>query len=420
MNRTEADFDSEVRANLRRNFSAHLVHGLFGQTGFRLIQAPTLIPSYLYALSGSEWVVGVARAAQALGQGLTPIFGATLIEHRRRVLPVGFAIGMLMRLQILGIALAGFYLSPELNVVTTCIFLGLFGVFLGAQGVTMNVLASKVIPVERRGILLGLRNALAGVTATVVAYFGGKYLIDAQAFGNGYATTFLVAFVMTVIGLCMLLFVREPEAMRVKDRIPLRERLKQLPRILRNDRSYAAYFYARALGTSGRMAVPYYVLYASQQYTLSGTELGILTGAFILSNTLPNLVWGWVADRSGFRRVFNLSMWIWIASAVLLLFDQQFSILMLVFIGLGIGLGGFSMASQYLVLEFSSEENIPMRVGIANSGAEFAGAIGPLLGAFIISRFAYEPVFYIAIAVKLGALAIMTFGVRDPRFDRSR
>ncbi len=85
----ENTFQDAVRENLRRNYLAQLLHGLFGQTGFRLIQAPTLIPAYVFALSGSELIVGVARAAQALGQCLTPVFSATLIEHRRRVLPIG-------------------------------------------------------------------------------------------------------------------------------------------------------------------------------------------------------------------------------------------------------------------------------------------------------------------------------------------
>ena len=51
-------------------------------------------------------MVGIARAAQALGQCLSPLFSASLIEHRRKVLPIGMKTGTLLRLQVLGIALA--------------------------------------------------------------------------------------------------------------------------------------------------------------------------------------------------------------------------------------------------------------------------------------------------------------------------
>ena len=98
----EVVFADLVRSNLRRNYLAHLGHGIFGQTGFRLINAPTFVPAYIYSLSGSELVVGVARAVQALGQCLSPLFSATLIEHRRKVLPIGMRIGTLLRVQVLG------------------------------------------------------------------------------------------------------------------------------------------------------------------------------------------------------------------------------------------------------------------------------------------------------------------------------
>jgi hypothetical protein len=112
----EAAFASEVRRNLPRNYAAHLVHGLFGQTGFRLVTAPTFIPEYIHTLSGGSAVwVGVARSAQALGQCLSPLFSATVIEHRRKVLPVALRVGNLVRAQVLGMGLAGFFLGTRQN-----------------------------------------------------------------------------------------------------------------------------------------------------------------------------------------------------------------------------------------------------------------------------------------------------------------
>ena len=60
-------------------------------------------------------------------------------------------------------ALAGFFLrrGPEPDRRSACSS-GLFGFFMGMQGVIFNFLMAKVIPVELRGRLSGLRNALAG------------------------------------------------------------------------------------------------------------------------------------------------------------------------------------------------------------------------------------------------------------------
>ena len=111
--RAERRYQIEVRRNLTRNFVVHLVHGMLGQTGFRLLNAPTFLPAYVLFLSGSDMAVGVALALQALGMTLTPLIGANLIEHRPRVLPMGFVTGGAMRLSVLGIALSGLVLPPD-------------------------------------------------------------------------------------------------------------------------------------------------------------------------------------------------------------------------------------------------------------------------------------------------------------------
>lgn len=412
--RSEEAFRTEVRQRLPRNFAAHLAHGLLGQTGFRLINAPTFIPAYIHLLSGSDLAVGVARGLQSLGMALSPILGATLIEHRRRVLPVGFVVGVLMRVQVLGIALAAFLLPPPAALVAVCVLLGLFGVFLGMQGVVFSFLLSKVIPVEARGRLLGLRNALAGLTAAGVAVLGG-YWVEHESFGNGFGTTFLAAFVLTSAGLACLLFVREPETPRVREAVRVRERLRDLPALLRTDPDFTRYFLARALGTMGRMSVPFYVIYAGTKMPIGGAQLGVLTLAFVLAQSVVNLLWGWIADRSGFRLVFLLSQMVWIGSGAVLLVSADYPVLVGVMIGLGAGLGGFMMAAQNLVLEFGSRHNLPLRIALANSSSELVGAIAPISAGLLAATVGYRAVFAVAIAFQLAALLLMAVWVREPR-----
>jgi MFS family permease len=415
----EAAFQADVRANLPRNFGAHLAHGLLGMTGFRLIQAPTFIPQYVFLLSGSELIVGLARGLQGLGLALTPLLAATLIEHRRRVLPLGFWVGGLMRAQVLGIALAGFFLPSPWNLVATCFFLGCFGLFLGMQGVLFNFLMSKVIPVDLRGRLNGVRNFLAGLTAAGVAWVGG-YLIEGEALGNGYAATFLLSFVLTALGLTTLVFLREPESPAVRERVGFVNRLRDLPALLRADRAFTHYFVARSLATLGHMAMPYYVLFAGLQLELAGAELtgkslGLLTRDFLLAQMLFNLIWGVVADRRGFRAVLVAALSLWILSVLLLMQTQALGLLQLVFMGLGAGAGGFMMAAQNLVLEFGSREDLPMRIAVANTTSQLMLAIGPVLGGVLLLVSSYLTLFCVAIAFQLASLALMIFLVEEPR-----
>jgi MFS family permease len=415
----EQEFDDLVRDNLRRNYLAHLGHGIFGQTGFRLIQAPTFVPAYVFSLSGSELVVGLARAVQALGQCLSPLFSATLIEHRRTVLPVGMRTGTLLRLQVLGIALAGFFLPVEWNLAMVCVFLGLFGFFMGMQGVIFNVLLAKVIPIALRGRLSGLRNALAGVTAAGVAYLGGGWLVETNALGNGYAATFLVAFVLTEAGLLMLLFIREPDAPGVRERAAMATRLADLPGLLRADANFAAFLVACLLGALGRIAMPYYVLYAQGTLEIGGHELGLLTAAFLLAATTLNLGWGLLADRTGFRVVFLASLFVWIAGTFMLFGAASFAQLVAVFVALGAGSGGFMMGQQILVLEFGAREDLPLRIGALNASTEAMGVVAPLAGGALAAWLGFPAVFWCAIAFKLAAAALVVVRLREPRAPRA-
>jgi MFS family permease len=411
----EARFQAAVRKNLRRNYLAHLGHGLLGQTGMRLINAPTFIPYYISSLAGLDAAAGIARGLQYFGMFLSPVLGATIIEHRRRVLPVGFVVGGLMRLQILGIALSAILLPAPWPLFCAWAFLGVFGFFLGIQGVVFNFLVSKVIPVERRGLLMGLRNALAGLTASAVALYAGGVLIERDALGNGYGATFLLAFALTSVGLGFLAFIREPASYALREPVQVRERLRQLPALLRSDRGFTRYFLARAMATIGRMAVPFYVLYVRDRVGLDGAQLGQITGAFILAQSLGPFIGGLVADKRGFRVVFLASLAIWILAVVLLMNTTSEVGLVAVFALLGSGLGGFQMSSQNLVLEFGSRRNLPMRIAVANSASELVAAVGAVSGAMLSLWVSLPTVFWTAIAFQGAALAVVALTVDEPR-----
>ena len=392
---------------------------MLGQTGFRLVNAPTFMPAYLMLLSnGSEIVVGLGLSLQALGMTLTPFLAANLIAHRTRVLPVGFVSGALMRSTILLIALCGFFLEGKAALVGVLVSLTLLGVFSGMQGVIFNFLSSKIIPVSKRGRLTGMRNFLAGTVSAVVAWVSGAWLLGTTPDPTGYSWTFLLGFVLTSLGLLMLIAVREPEPPEVRAKQPLGESLRDVPALLRADPAFTRYFLARALATMGRMAMPFYILYAGRSIGLDGPTLGLLTFAFTISSTVSNLAWGAIADRTGFRFTFLVSLIIWIAATALLMLAEGLLVALVVFIGIGAAIQGFQNSSQNLTLEFGERADLPARIAVANTASELAGTIGPLLGGVLAAWFGYEWVFLTSIAFLLvGGLTVYRH-VPEPRFSQ--
>jgi MFS family permease len=412
----EAAYNRFVERHLTRNYLGHLAHGLLGQTGFRLLNAPTFLPAYVMFLSGgSNFAVGVILSLQALGMVITPLIGANLIEHRRRVLPVGFVTGGIMRGTVLLIGLAGLFLPPPAALFAIGAFILAFGLFMGIQGVVFNFLMSKVIPVSKRGRLTGLRNFLAGLTSAAVAWLGGTFFIGETPTVEGYSYTFIMAFVLTSIGLAMLVVIREPEPPTVRAPTALGSRLKQIPGLLREDPAFARYVGARGLATMGRMAAPFYILFAGTSLGLTGQTLGILTAAFTLSGTFSNLAWGALADRHGFRLAFLGAIGIWVASTAALMVSSGLLLTVLVFIGIGAAFQGFQAASMNLTLEFGHRDELPMRIALANTASEFAGTLGPLLGGALATALGYDAVFYASMAFLIAGGGLVLRFVPEPR-----
>jgi MFS family permease len=415
--RAERRFQIQVQRNLNRNFAAHLVHGMLGQTGFRLLNAPTFLPAYIMLLSGgSNLAVGFSSALQSFGMMLTPMIGANLIEHRKKVLPVAFSTGWGMRGMVLAIALSGLILPPPLALWAIMLFLAVFGLFQGMQGVIFSFLMAKVIPVSKRGRLTGMRNFLAGIISAVVAWLSGQFLLGDTPTPAGYSYTFILAFLLTSIGLTALVAVREPEPPTVRPKENLRTRLTQVPSLLRDDPAFTRYVAARALATMGRMAMPFYILHEGAITTLSGATLGILTFAFTISGTFSNLLWGPLGDTKGFRITFLASIGLWVAATLLLmLVSGNLPVTVLVFVGIGAAAQGFQTASQNMTLEFGERNDLPVRLAIAHTTSDIAGTIGPLLGGVLAAFAGYQAVFSTSILfLILGGVVVARY-VPEPR-----
>lgn len=415
----EAEYEKFVWDNLKRNYVGNYLHGMLGMTGFRLINAPTFMPVYIHLISGSNTVVGLAQALQQVGSIISPIFGATQIEHRTKVMPAALWMGGLGRLQIVGMAAAGWFLQGQSLVYAMLALLFLFGVFMGAQRVVFGMLMAKVIPLSRRGRLQAWRNATGGLIAAILAWAAGKYIIEPDLFGHGYSVTFMLAAVLTSLGLWALqVLLREPEPPNLPAKARFRDRLRDFPALIRSDPGYAPFLLVQMLATASRMAVPFYAIYATSSTGLSGAILGLLALAYLGADTLSNLLWGYLGDRTGFRLVLLISITMWILATVILLALHSPVAIFVAFFGLGAAQSGYMMAAQTMILEFGNREEMPMRIAISSSAEGITASISPILGGLVADALGYPAVFGISIGFLVISLACLVLMVKEPR-DRN-
>jgi MFS family permease len=427
----EAEYQAFIEKNLPRNFAGHFIHGMLGMTGFRIFNAPTFLPAYLHliarALPYSDLWVASGVALQNLGSVVSPVIGAAQVEHRKRVLPVSMLMGTLMRVQVAAIALCAWLLAGPSLVFAILFFLFLLGLFQGAQGVAFQMLLAKVIPTRLRGRLQGLRNIAGGQVSAGVAWLAGAYLLGKNPlkggplalWHNGYATTFALSAILTTLGLSMLaILMREPEPPQVRPRARTWDRMREFPQLLAADRGYAFFMLAQTCATAGRIAVPFYVIFARHVMPLTGANIGLQSLVLMEGDSLSNLVWGTVGDRFGFRASFIGAMILWIAATAVLLLAGTPTLVLVAFAGLGAAQAGFQMSSQTMVLEFGSLQDMPMRLGLSQTAQGLMNFLGPLAGGVIAVVLGYRALFYTSMGFEAAALALLVFVVDEPRYRR--
>ena len=440
----EAAYDKFVWDNLPRNFIANFMHGMLGMTGFRIVvNTPTFIPVYLHMLAGGasalfpaplrmfvnpDALVGLGLSLQQVGQVISPIFGASQIEHRKKVLPVSVLMGTMMRLQILGMAISGWFLSGAPLLFAMLIFLTLLGLFSGAQRVAFQLLLAKVIPISRRGTLQGWRNVTGSLLAAILSYVAGRYLVGAhpyspgakvlgiQLFHNGYSTTFFLAFVLTSLGLTALqILLREPEPPKLRPQMKVSDRLRDLPGLLKHDKGFMYFMIAQICAMASRIAAPFYILFARNTIELTGSNIGLLSVAFVMGDALSNIPWGYLGDKSGFRSSFISALVLWIAATLLLLLGHAPWLVFLAFFGLGAAQSGYQMSSQTMVLEFGLREDMAMRLAFSSTAEGLMLTLGPLMGGLIAAVAGYSTLFIISMTFEAVALVILLALVEEPR-----
>lgn len=415
----EAAYEKFVWDNLKRNYLGNYLHGMLGMTGFRLVNTPTFLPAYLHMISGSNSIVGLGLALQQVGGVISPIFGASRIEHRTKVMPAAMWMGGLARTAVLGIAISGWVLKGNALVAAILGFMLMFGIFMGAQRVVFSLLMAKVIPISRRGRLQAWRNFTGSLIAAAMASLAGAYFIGPNLFGNGYGTTFVFAFILTSLGLSALqMLLKEPEPPTTRTQAKFRDRLREFPRLITEDRAYAYFLVVQMLASSARIATPFYILYVGASMHMTGKLLGLLSMAFIGADALSNLVWGYLGDKTGFRLVLLFSIFAWAAATVLLIEVHAPWAIFLAFFGLGAGQSGYNMSAQTMILEFGKRDDLPMRIAVSATAEAITATLAPLVGGRVADLLGYNVVFGVSIGVLAAGLLVLIGLVKEPRTAR--
>ena len=431
------------------NFSVNLWDVTFITLGLSLISRETVIPVLVSQLTDSKLAIGLVPAMASLGLYLPQLLTANLAERMVYKKPFVMLIGILcerLPYLLVGLIVLAFALSsPLAALVAVLAGVGLATTGAGVATPAWMDMIAKVIPVNRRGIWLGLGHGIGQLIAIGGAYFVGRVLVS-YAFPSNYALLFFLAFAFMFVSWAGLALTREPPSETTKEAVPLIRYLRKLSTVLKQDHNYRRYLISKSLVNVGGMSAGFFAVYGMELFSLDGRGVGLLTAVLVGSQAVLNPLWGLLGDRVGHKTVLTAAAFcIILAPLSALIVGGMAGIdslavqsvaagasrggpvastlilgsvppgLLLTFVFLGAYIAADHTSSLNIILEFSAPENRPTYVGLTNTVLAPLMIGAPIFGGWLAGALGFTAMFSTALAVAVVAFGFMLFWVREPR-----
>ncbi len=410
--------DSDVARHYRHNFVVNVMDQASWLFGSSFISVSAILPVYASHLTDSPLLIGLIPAFTDAGWFLPQLFLAPFTEKLRHKLPLLKVLGALERLPYFILPLGVLWLhglSRPLAIAMFILLMAWKSVGSGISAIPWQELMAKVIPVARRGRFFGTSHVLGqllGIGGSAVAVA----VLEGLAYPHNFAASFGVGAIG--IGLSWFFFVQTREAPSVPAPHasgPDRQYLSRLLRILKADANFRAYLLCRWLWYFGGMATGFIAVYAVKHFQLPDATAGVYTGILYAAGVAGYAFWGPLGDRVGNKRTMVASSALWLAALGIALLASAPWAFYIVFACMGFGSAGGILADLNIAMEFGPEAERPTYIGLTRTITGPAVLIAPLLGGWVAQAWSYPVLFAVSLALAAGGLALLGWGVKDPR-----
>jgi MFS family permease len=409
--------EKNIRENLKHNLIVNLLDGgLFGVAlGFASFSA--VLPLFVASMTDSATLIGLVPAIHSTGWLLPQLFTASHVSRLRKYKRTVLLTTIHERVPFLGFAIVALLL-PFIGintglVLTFCLLIwqGLGGGFTANAWTSM---ISKIIPPESRGTFFGMQGGLANLFISMSA-IGAGYLLDYFDAPWDFATCFLLAVVFFVVSWFALAMTREPED--TEKFIPEKKThfWDDSKKVLSRDKNFNWFLVVRVLSQFATMGFSFYIIYALRDFNMTKVVSGYLIATLTISQTVANIGMGWIGDKVGHRMMLIIGACAAFLSALLAWNASSLAWFYPIFLLTGIANVAIWTNSMSMTVDFGSEAERPIYIGLSQTLTAPATIIAPLIGGWIVDTAGFIPTFTISAILATGMLGILVFLVKDPR-----
>jgi len=409
--------EKNIRENLKHNITVGFWDGgLFGMAlGFASFG--TILPLFVASMTTSALLIGLVPAIHSVGWQLPQLFTASRVSRLRSYKRTVILTTIHERVPFLGFAIVALLLPTiglQAGLIITFILLTWQGLGGGFTANPWTSMISKIIPPESRGTFFGFQAGIANLFISGSAVAAG-YLLDYFDSPLDFATCFLLASFFFTLSWFALALTREPED--IEKFIPEEKThfWDDSKRILGKDKNFRWFLSARFLSQFATMGFSFYIIYALREFNMDAITAGFLTATLTVAQTIANAGMGWLGDKWGHRSMLIIGAAAALLSATFAWFASSIAWFYPIFLLAGIANVSIWTIGMTMTVDFGTEAERPLYIGLSQTLTAPATIIAPLLGGWIVDSAGFIPTFSISIVLSVVMIGILVFLVKDPR-----
>lgn len=142
----------------------------------------------------------------------------------------------------------------------------------------------------------------------------------------------------------------------------------------------------------------------SHHFTLSQSRVQWVTSGFMVAMTVSMLTTPWLLARFGYRRVYEVCMWLLLGGGVMGGFASDFVLVMAARVAEGLAAGVVQPIPAIIILRAFDSSEQGRASGLFGMGVVLAPAIGPSIGGVLVDVFGWRSIFFMVVPLALLAL----------------
>jgi predicted MFS family arabinose efflux permease len=142
----------------------------------------------------------------------------------------------------------------------------------------------------------------------------------------------------------------------------------------------------------------------SEHFSLGQSRVQWVTSGFMVAMTVSMLTTPWLLSRYGYRRVYEVCMWLLLGGGVMGGFANEFTLVMAARVAEGLAAGVVQPIPAIIILRAFTSEEQGRASALFGMGVVLAPAIGPSIGGVLVDVFGWRSIFFMVVPLAMVAL----------------